>query len=72
MKIPGMKLKNILAALMFIAVIACDNDTSGGDTGSAKADTSQANWPAPGDILGGDSIPSPQTQSDSNGTTQKK
>lgn len=68
-----MKLKFGIGVLFFIVATACNNDSSVQDnTDSARhtSDSNQGNWP--GDIMGKDSIPSPETQADSSHTTLKK
>lgn len=64
-----MKLKYVLAAFLFAtAAVACNNEASVQDKADSAihtSDSNQSNWPEPRDIIGGDSIPSPETHSDS-------
>lgn len=63
-----MKLKFALAALLFTAAVACNNDATVSDkTDSAtqSSDQNHSNWPETKDMTGKDSVPSPETKSDS-------
>lgn len=71
-----MKLRYIVAALLFITVVACNNEASvqnETDSVSKVDDTSnQSGWPEPGDIMGGDTVPSAETQADTSATRSKR
>jgi hypothetical protein len=57
-----------LAALCFIAAAACNNEASVQDKTDSvthTSDSNQSNWPQPRDVMGKDSVPSPETHSDS-------
>jgi hypothetical protein len=63
-----MKWKYVLGILLFTAATACNNEASVGDKTDSvthTSDTNHSNWPQTGDMTGKDSIPSPETHSDS-------
>lgn len=63
-----MNWKYILATLLFTAAVACNNDSAvqdNTDSVTHTSDTNHSSWPEPGDMTGKDSIPSPETHSDS-------
>ena len=63
-----MKLKCFIAALVFTAALACNNDAAvqdKTDSVSNKNDADHSNFPQAGDMTGNDSIHSPETHSDS-------
>lgn len=62
-----MKLRFLLLAFMFIIAAACNNDPSvqdGPDSSKIKDTSDHNNWPGPKDIMGGDTVPSPETHAD--------
>ena len=72
----SMKLKYLLLTFIIAGMIACNNEASvQDDTDSATKvnDTlNQSDWPENRDIMGKDSIPSPETQADTSSTTPKR
>jgi hypothetical protein len=58
-----MKLKYIFMAFLLTAAIACNNEASTQDEADSvihTQDSNQSNWPEPGDVVGGDTIPAPE------------
>ena len=71
-----MTVRYILIILSLTAAIACNNNSSVQDNTDSVAvgnDTShQSGWPDASDIMGGDTVPSAETQADTSNSTPKK
>lgn len=71
----SMKLKYLLTVFLFLSVMACNNEATvqdGSDSATKVGDTSdQSAWPEARDIMGGDTVPSPETQADTSQSTRK-
>jgi hypothetical protein len=65
-KMLSMKIKYLILLFFFTAAVACNNNASVQDRSDSVTDTNNhSTWPEPGDMVGKDSISSPETHSDS-------
>lgn len=70
-----MKWKLVIAGLVLTAAVACNNEASVQDETDSVThtqDSNESNWPGADDILGSDSIHSPESQTDTTIPTLKK
>ncbi len=56
-----MKLRYFLAAILYTAAISCNNNAANENNIDTSAiDSSQSIYPEPDDVLGNDTVPSPE------------